>query len=142
MLNVSSINQGGEFEPLNGKVKWGPFLDRTPRTLVYQVLPPQAVGGTARFAGAVSFDGVSSELGGGEDLMEGCRLNVEAKCIPGQFCFTFAGRTGASIVLETSIDLLTWTRWSVVSNQSGTLSFNVPTEAGDSHQFFRARLAE
>lgn len=55
---VSAINESGEFDALNGKVKWT-FLDSTPRILTYQVTPPVSSAGTFSFVGTANFDGVS-----------------------------------------------------------------------------------
>jgi hypothetical protein len=61
---VSSINNSGAFDAVNGKVKWGPFFDAAPRTLTYVLTPPAGATGTKTFSGLVSFDGADTALGG------------------------------------------------------------------------------
>jgi hypothetical protein len=139
---VSAVSTGGEYDGVSGRVKWGPFLDSAPRTLTYQVTPPRATSGPASFAGVSSFDGVSVQIAGPRDLREGCRLHVGSQPRSGQFEFTFAGRSGANFVFETSSDLITWTLWTTVSNAHGGLWFITGIQPDTPHRFFRARLAE
>lgn len=54
---VSIIDQGGEFDNVNKRVKWGPFFDASPRTLTYTVTPGFIACGLARFLGNASADG-------------------------------------------------------------------------------------
>ena len=61
---VSTINEGGLWDSVNKKVKWGPFFDHNPRTLTYQATPPVGETGTRTFSGAASFDGASVAIGG------------------------------------------------------------------------------
>jgi hypothetical protein len=58
------ISDGGVFDAVSGKVKYGPFFDNTARTLTCQITPP--VGATNRvcFVGTGSVDGVDSVVGG------------------------------------------------------------------------------
>jgi hypothetical protein len=89
-----------------------------------------------------SFDGVSIQVAGRRELVESCRLQVGNQPFSGQFQFTFQGRVGASFLLETSSDLITWTRWTTVSNASGDLRFLATIQPETPHRFFRARLTE
>ena len=57
---VSSIDNNGQFDAVNGKVKWGPFFDDTARTLRYSVTPPTGTTGAKTFAGTVSVNGTST----------------------------------------------------------------------------------
>jgi hypothetical protein len=68
---VSTINEGGLWDSVNKKVKWGPFFDHNTRTLTYQVTPPVGETGTKSFSGAASFDGVSVAIGG-ESTIDKC----------------------------------------------------------------------
>jgi hypothetical protein len=61
---VSDIDNSGQFDAANGKVKWGPFFDATARTLKYSVTPPAGTTGQKTFAGTVSVDGASSTICG------------------------------------------------------------------------------
>lgn len=53
---VSEISHGGVFDTAVGKVKWGPFIDATPRVLSYRLTPSAGAAGTNRFAGRAVFD--------------------------------------------------------------------------------------
>lgn len=55
---VTSISEGGEFDAVNGKVKWT-FLDNAKRTLTYEVTPPASAQASVTFAGVINFDGVN-----------------------------------------------------------------------------------
>ncbi|MDX1952031.1 MAG: Ig-like domain-containing protein [Verrucomicrobiota bacterium] len=54
---VSEISDGGEYDALNRKVKWGPFFGTESRTLTYIVTPPALAHGLQSFTGMVSTDG-------------------------------------------------------------------------------------
>ena len=62
---VGAVNEGGVFDAATGKVKWGPFMDHTARTLTYEVTPPAGTLRNQCFGpGVVSVDGVSTEICG------------------------------------------------------------------------------
>jgi hypothetical protein len=61
---VSNINESGQWDSVNKKVKWGPFFDSNIRTLTYQATPPAGESGTKAFSGTVSFDGNNVSIGG------------------------------------------------------------------------------
>jgi hypothetical protein len=65
---VSGINNGGSWDSVNHKVKWGPFFDNTARTLTYQVTPPAGQTGVVQFTGTASFDGADQATGGSSSL--------------------------------------------------------------------------
>jgi hypothetical protein len=64
---VSGISEGGNFDAVNGKVKWV-FLDGETRTLTYQVTPPPGETGTKRFNGLASFDGSDYPIVGDTEI--------------------------------------------------------------------------
>jgi len=68
---VSGISDGGVFDAVHGKVKWGPFFDNTPRTLTYTLTPPDPSSGPASFAGTASFDG-NNEIVAGDRMTAPC----------------------------------------------------------------------
>ena len=139
---VSDISHGGEFDPVGGKVKWGPFLDSAPRTLSYQATPPRTASGPAGFAGVSSFDGFSVQTSGRRELGEGCRLHVASQGISSQFEATCDGRAGARFVIETSSDLVNWIPWSTFTNAGGSLRFTTRIQPDGPGRFFRARVAD
>ncbi len=61
---VSGIDNGGQFDAVNGKVKWGPFFDATARTLNYSVTPPAGTTGQKTFSGTVSINGTNNAICG------------------------------------------------------------------------------
>jgi len=61
---VGTINESGQFDATNSKVKWGPFFDNTARTLSYTLTPPTTATGTKTFSGVISVDGKSTGIGG------------------------------------------------------------------------------
>ncbi len=67
---VSSISHGGTFDAAAGAVKWGPFLDATPRVLSYQIQPPTGAAGTNRFAGRATFDAALVTVGGARESVK------------------------------------------------------------------------
>jgi len=64
IVDPESISDGGSVDPLNGKVKFGPFFDNQPRTLSYDVTPPLEASGEAIFAGVVAVDGLTRPIEG------------------------------------------------------------------------------
>jgi hypothetical protein len=54
---VSAVSDGGRFDLVTGKIKWGPFSDRLTRTLSYSVTVPSSAGAEGWFDGEGSFDG-------------------------------------------------------------------------------------
>jgi hypothetical protein len=61
---VSALNESGLWTAISGKIKWGPFLGSTARTLTYQVTPPSGTSGTVQFSGSADFDGVAVAITG------------------------------------------------------------------------------
>ncbi len=70
---VESISDGGAWDEVHRKIKWGPYFDDLPRTVTFQVRPASALeGGKARslrgglrsrgLSGTVSFDGVNHTI--------------------------------------------------------------------------------
>lgn len=57
---VSAINESGEYDSINHKVKWT-FLDNQARSLSYDVTSPQDAEGSVMFTGLVSFDGAENK---------------------------------------------------------------------------------
>jgi len=65
---LGAVSDGGAWDGLNAMVKWGPFYDATARAITYALTPPAEAGGSATFAGVVSFDGVDVAVGGTKTL--------------------------------------------------------------------------
>jgi hypothetical protein len=56
---VSTISDGGRWDPITGKIKWGPFADSPQRTLSYSLSAPLSVAQAGVLEGHGSFDGDS-----------------------------------------------------------------------------------
>lgn len=68
---VSAISTGGNWDNVNKKAKWGPFLDNQSRTLQYTVTPPAGTTGTKSFTGSVAFDMTVSAICGSISISMG-----------------------------------------------------------------------
>ncbi|HTI72850.1 MAG TPA: Ig-like domain-containing protein [Candidatus Limnocylindria bacterium] len=65
---ISGISDGGAFDAINQKLKWGPFLDRNRRPLTYTVTPTVGATGTNRFSGQGWFNREASPVDGSFEL--------------------------------------------------------------------------
>jgi uncharacterized delta-60 repeat protein len=135
---IDRVSAGGDWDAVNGRVKWGPFLDATPRTLTYQITPSRTANGSVAFNGSASFDGISSPISGPSDLREACRLQVHSS-FPGQFWLTLSGRSGVLVNIEASSDLRTWTVVGEMTTGPTPVSFVDSTAAQFPQRFYRAR---
>jgi hypothetical protein len=66
---VSNINESGQWDDVNKKVKWGPFFDANNRTLTYKAAPPVGETGPKTFSGTASFDGTNVTIGGSSSIL-------------------------------------------------------------------------
>jgi hypothetical protein len=66
---VSSINENGQWDNVNKKVKWGPFFDANNRTLTYKTTPPVGETGPKTFSGTASFDGTNVTISGSSSIL-------------------------------------------------------------------------
>ena len=63
--DVSNIDNGGTWDAIHRKVKWGPYFTDEPLTLHYLLTPPiPATGGTPCFRGVISIDGNNQSVSG------------------------------------------------------------------------------
>jgi len=63
--SASNISNGGTWDALSQKVKWGPFFGTSiPTGLSYQATPPAGFSGEACFVGSASFDGFNQPISG------------------------------------------------------------------------------
>jgi hypothetical protein len=61
---VSEMSDDGGFDSANGKVKFGPFLDDSARTLKYRLTPPASATGVFEFTGSSSVNGATYPIMG------------------------------------------------------------------------------
>jgi hypothetical protein len=62
--SVANISDGGTFDAVNGKVKWGPFFPPFPPELSYDAAPTANQDDGACFDGLISIDGVNETICG------------------------------------------------------------------------------
>ncbi len=65
---VGEISHNGVFDPVNRKVKFGPYTDSENRLLTYRVTPPASASGRYTFAGSSSVNGALYPICGDETL--------------------------------------------------------------------------
>ena len=61
---VSAISNGGTFDEVNGKVKFGPYTEVARRVLTYQLTPPVGSTNVGEFSGVASTDGTVYGISG------------------------------------------------------------------------------
>jgi hypothetical protein len=137
---VSACSHDGEFDPASRKVKWGPFLDRTARTLSYQATPPAVGAGVAYFKGTTSFDGASLAIAGPSQLSASGRVVLRRQS--GGMVLSLAGREEARFVIETSSNLVDWTPVANVTLTGGSAIVPLPSNASEPQRFYRAVVVE
>jgi hypothetical protein len=65
---VTNISHDGIWDKANGKLKFGPFFDASPRTLSYKVLPPLGFEGIGLLSGQASANGKSTPITGDSSI--------------------------------------------------------------------------
>jgi hypothetical protein len=144
---VTGISEGGVWDAVNQKVKWGPFFDHAARTVSYVVTPPGTAAGVARFVGTASFDSVAAPI-------TGQRQTVAGEVMPPTFVsvliqadgaahLVLKGTIGAACQVEASVDLRTWTfLQSVNIGPQGTVVCTDDNAKQFRKRFYRAKLVQ
>ncbi len=104
---AAAISNSGEFDAVNGKVKWGPFFDNTARALSYQLLPPPDATGPVSFVGNASFDGSSIRIAGAQQTQATGRLVLERNPATGGLTLRVQGAP-QNYLIWVSTDLRQW----------------------------------
>jgi hypothetical protein len=65
---VGQISDGGGFDSINRKIKFGPFTDSASRTLTYTLLPSSNATGRLTFTGSSSLNGSIYPIGGDDSI--------------------------------------------------------------------------
>ncbi len=105
---VSAISNGGSYDAVNHKVKWGPLFSPFPAELSYEVTPDESSATEKCFSGIVSADGVNKTTCG-DDCMnyECCPYNVAET--PQPICDTcsvgYCGECATGSCLDGSVSL-------------------------------------
>ncbi|MCC7373457.1 MAG: hypothetical protein IT581_02290 [Verrucomicrobiales bacterium] len=141
---VREISDGGRFDRVNRKVKWGPFFDRAPRQLAYMATALTAAGDRLSFQGVGSFDGTDVEIGGARlvstaDAGAFARLVIVSQ--PNSVRLRIEAGAGLRFAIESSTDLVAWSAVGVVT-AGDAAGVQVTTAAQEGHGavFYRARL--
>jgi hypothetical protein len=137
-VQVIAISDAGEFDAVNRRVKWGPYLDGSPREMSYEIATDPGSPDVVNFTGAASFDGVSVATGGQRQSQAASRLGFVRQLRSGEFEFSVAGRQHEKYVIEVSTNLEDWTPLTTALNQNGTVVFADPEGARASLRFYRA----
>jgi len=113
---VSDINEGGNWDAVNKKVKWGPFFDHNQRALSYTVTAPADAIGSKTFEGIASFDGVDMTIAGDRMISTSATLTVSSSTggsvtTPGEDTYTYDYGTVVDIVAATDANyhFVNWT---------------------------------
>jgi hypothetical protein len=143
---VVAVGPGGVFDEENSRVKWGPFFDKQPRQLTYQVRVAANQQGGVPLTGRSAFDGHLVDLAGSGQIIELPTVPGELTLLPGGRPdeWNLRGEAGRSYRLEVSADLQSWTELGVVTAATdGSVRFSDPeAAAGQGGRFFRARVVQ
>jgi hypothetical protein len=82
---TNNISHGGAYDPVHGKVKWGPFFAPFPPEVSYEIIPIPADSITRCFYGSVSVDGNNQPICGDECVDEHCCSKMPAD-LPQEAC--------------------------------------------------------
>jgi hypothetical protein len=140
---IREISQDGYFDPKANCIRWGIFLDSSPRVLGYRALPTASSVGAPR--GVVSFDGNLGEIRGinSAKAFEAAGAIVQFRRIErgpdGAVRLRVAGPVDRVCTLETSTDLVHWTELMAVLLPDGELEFQDDVDATQAHRFYRTR---
>lgn len=131
--------QGGVYDRDNRRVKWGPFLDRQGRELVYTLKPGSEAAGSQVLDGLASYDGHKV-------MLQGAKALVALPSEPGQFMllpaggpqrWLLVGNPGQAYEIQTSHDLRTWTPLArATADPAGQVQ--IIDESTDGRRFYRA----
>jgi len=142
---VSNISDEGSFDSNASSIRWGVFLDNTPRVLKYTLTPPATVASIGQLGGFVSFDGVTREISGSARVIatdDGSTVHLD-KCersADGSIKLQLSGAVGQIGSLESSGDLINWTELKTVFLPDGIMSFSDDSTSGEPMKYYRLRI--
>lgn len=125
---VSALSDSGEFDVRNQKLKWGPFLDRNLRTVVYTVMAPPTAAGTNTFAGQGWFNAVALTTAGADAIGLDHPPIAVADALDWPLTNSFKFQASSLLANDTDADndFLSLTAVSQLSTQGGTLTLEWP----------------
>lgn len=137
---VVRVSDGGDYDAVNGQVKWGPFFDSTPRVLSYEALAPEGASTPVAFGGVASFDGETIPVAGQRQAKPASRLKGLSVGADGKLKLEVTGHTGTKVYVEGSSDLTDWVRVDATVNADGSISFNDPAAIDQGLRFYRVAV--
>jgi len=138
---TNSISEGGRFDALRGKVKWGPFSDDTPRTNSYQVIAPLDAGEVGRFVGGVAFDGQTADFIGPRETMRNGNPPPRfssVRLLSGGLELTLQGGGVGIFTIQRSPDLIGWSLVGTIPTSGGPVVFVDSSATNRTWTFYRA----
>jgi hypothetical protein len=134
---ITEISNGGEFDPQNSRIKWGPFIENQPQILSYRIESGAVGSREFVFSGTASFDGTSVIVSGGQQIRIGDGITAIQRLSDGKIQLDLQGWAGAKCRVETSNNLTDWTPLVTLVNTDGKLTFEDPVAANAAHRFYR-----
>jgi hypothetical protein len=141
---VSGISDGGRFDDINRKIKWGPFFDKQDRDLTYIAVPPGQEFGRRVVGGAGSWDGRTATVAGSRTIVYLPAPAIATGAAAGGLReWVMTGHIGQRYRIECSEDLRTWTTlFEAAVDAASRLSFNDSEGPAKPRRFYRAVLLE
>lgn len=141
---VREITEGGRWDSVNRKVKWGPYFDSEPRQLAYQVIPLESATGPLVFAGVGSFDGTDIVIPGLRTVGSGISEAPRSLTIRQQrreIHLEWTGEPGQTVTIQSSQDLATWLDVdTTIADDHGVVRLVRALSDDAAAVFFRARV--
>ncbi len=136
---VTNVTGGGFYDPLQQKIKWGPFFDSTPRALGYLAIPPANASGEVTFVGTASFNGVNQPFDGqrrATDRPVPPLLSIAAQT--NGFTIDMQLEVGFNYEIQTSPDLVTWTLLTNIFTTNSLVEILDDDTTNYTQRFYRA----
>jgi hypothetical protein len=139
-LARESLGGDAYVDEVNGKVKWRPFYDHSPRTLSYVVVPSLDAGFGLGFNGSACFDGLNVAVSGARTIAPALSLVALRPGPEGGVLLRLIGGGDATVRIERSSDLASWELLLELTETYGVIHFRDPAAPGVDRRFYRARL--
>jgi len=142
---LGQVSHSGNYDPVNRKIKWGPYFDRRARDLSYELAPAQTTAGLVEISGRASYDGFYVEIGGPKSVANS--LAAVFAPLPeganGILEWVIDGYPGREYRLEASTDLREWMLLLTgAAGPDGKLRFQDPAGSAQPYRFYRAVSVE
>ena len=141
--SVRNLSHEGRWDPLQRKIKWGPFFDPSPRTFSYEAVPGPGFDGPARFGGRGSFDGRGESSKGPQVVWPSGRFPAPRLLLttsPG-VSVQLLGEAGRTYEVQLSTDLATWIAGPTTTLDDTGHGF-VAVDNPDGARFYRLRALD